>query len=453
MSTARVAGFVEKIKYEHIPEIVIGKAKTAIRDVIGVSIAAHRDEAVTIARKMAKGRGQKRDANIIGQTARASCETAAFVNSVMATTLDMDDGSMGLQGHLRVHRGHPGGVVVPSAMAVAQRQRATGKQLIEAVVAGYEVSLMTGWIIGHTVLTSRTGCYGAAAAAAKLLSLPAEKVIQTFNVVSAHCPDTSYAHIWTRIDMSKEAPAWSAFTAIMAAFMSEAGFRATPSFFDCPEHDGKPFESLGKDWEILGIYFKRYGACRHAHAPIDGVNKLVNDHGIDPEKIARIIVGCAALKGLNMNNRRPDNVWQAQYSIPFVIGAALRKGKVGPGQINTALLKDRGILEIADKVELVVDGDVEALQPGAFAGRVRIETYDGHNYETFIERPKGDPENPFSEEELKLKFYELTVPVIGKDNALKIVAGIDDLEEMKDINDLFKIINHGCPVRRSVNIC
>lgn len=449
MSTERVAGFVENIKYEHIPDIVISKAKTAIRDVIGVSIAAHCDEAVSIARKIAKARGQKKDANIIGQSARVSCETAAFVNSIMATTLDMDDGSMGLQGHLRVHRGHPGGVVVPSAMAVAQRQRATGKQLIEAVVAGYEVSLMTGWIIGHTVLTSRTGCYGAAAAAAKLLLLPAEKIIQTFNIVSAHCPDTSYAHIWTKIDMSKEAPAWSAFTAILATFMSEAGFRATPSFFDCPDHDDKPFKSLGKDWEILGIYFKRYSACRHAHAPVDGVFKLVNDYDIDPEKITRIIVGCAALKGLNMNNRRPGNIWQAQYSIPFVIGAALRKGKVGPGQVNAAFLKEKDILEISDKVELVVDEDVEVLQPGAFAGRVRIETSDGHNYETFIERPIGDPENPFSEEELRSKFDELTVPVIGEDKALKIAARIDDLEELKDINDLFKIINHGCPVGRS----
>ena len=448
MSTARVAEFVENIKYEHIPEIVIRKAKTAIRDVIGVSIAAHGDEAVSIARQIAKARGQKKDANIIGRSARVSCETAAFVNSTMATTLDMDDGSMGLQGHLRVHRGHPGGIVVPSAMAVAQRQRATGKQLLEAIVAGYEVSLTIAWIIGHTVLASRTGCYGAAAAAAKLLLLPAEKIVQTMNIVSAHCPDTSYAHIWTRIDMSKEAPAWSAFTAIMAAFLSEAGFRATPSFFDCPEHDGKPFESLGKDWEILGIYFKRYGACRHAHAPVDGVYELVNEHDIDPERITRIIVGCAASKGLNMVNRRPDNVWQAQYSIPFVIGAALRKGKEGLGQISASLLKDRGILGIADKVELVADEDVEALQPGAFAGRVRIETSDGRNYETFIERPKGDPENPFSEEELRSKFDELTVPVIGKESALKIAASIDDLDGMKDINDLFKILIHGCSVGR-----
>ena len=237
-----------------------------------------------------------------------------------------------------------------------------------------------------------------------------------------------------------EAPAWSAHTAVMAAFLSEAGFRATPSYYDCPEHDDRPFESLGKDWEILGIYFKRYSACRHAHAPLDGVFKLVNDHAIDPEEITRILVGCAAAKGLNMNNRRPASIWQAQYSIPFVIGAALRKGKVGPGEVSASMLKDRGILEMADKVELVADEDVEALQPGAFAGRVRMETSDGHGFETFVEHPKGDPENPFSEEELRSKFDELTVPVVGGERSRQIAAAVDELEELNDVNDLFRLL-------------
>lgn len=443
MSTALVADFVCDIKYERIPDPVVRKAKTAIRDVIGVSIGALHDEAVSAARKMAKTRGRKKEANILGQSAKISCEMAAFVNSVMATTLDMDDGSMGLQGHLRVHRGHPGGIIVPSAMAVAQRQRATGKKLLESIIAGYEVSLMTAWLIGETVLASRTGCYGAAAAAARLLPLSPDKMRQTFNIVSAHCPDPSYAHIWTRIDMSKEAPGWAAHTAVMAAFLSEAGFRATPSFFDNRELDPTPMESLGRDWELPGVYFKRYSACRHAHAPLDGVFKLIGDHAIDPGTITKIVVGCAAAKGFNMDNRRPGNIWQAQYSIPFLLGAALRKGKAGPGEVNDASLQDPEILEMSDRVELVVDEDVEARQPGAFSARVRIKTTSGKEHETFVEHPKGDPENPFSEEELRSKFDALTVPAIGKERSSRIAACIEDLEKVSDVNNLLEIINTG----------
>jgi len=164
MRGEQVSTFVTNLQYDNIPKEVIKKAKTAIRDIIGVSIAAYHDEAVDSARKLAIARGQKEEANMIGQAVKVPCEMAAFVNSVMASTLDMDDGSMGLRGHLRVHRGHHGGFIVPSALAVAQRQQASGKKLLEAVIAGYEVSFMTAWLIGKTVLAGLTGCYGAAAA-------------------------------------------------------------------------------------------------------------------------------------------------------------------------------------------------------------------------------------------------------------------------------------------------
>ncbi len=437
MSTAQVADFVLGLGYDGIPADVVRKAKTAIRDVVGVAIAAHGDEAVAAARRLAAARGGRREAGIIGRPAKAPAETAAFVNAVMATTLDMDDGSMGLPGHFRVHRGHPGGIVVPAALAVAQRRKATGKAFLAAVVAGYEVSLATAWMIGKTVLASKTGCYGAAAAAAKLFGLSADRAIQTFNVVSAHCPDTSYAHIWTRIDMSKEAPGWAAFTAVMAARAAQAGFRATPGFFDWPDQDGTPVASLGREWEILGIYFKRYSACRHAHAPLDGVFQLARDHGIEPGAVAKVVVGCAAAKGFQMSNRRPANIWQAQYSIPFLVATALLKGKAGPAEVGGASLRDPAVLGLAERVELVVEEDVVRLQPGAFAGRVRIRTTGGTEYETFVERPRGDPENPFSDDELRAKFDELTVPVVGRERSSRIAASIDRLEEVGDVNDLF----------------
>jgi 2-methylcitrate dehydratase PrpD len=168
--------------------------------------------------------------------------------------------------------------------------------------------------------------------------------------------------------------------------------------------------------------------------------KLKNDHNIDPKTITNIIVGCTAEKGLNMNNRRPKNIWQAQYSIPFVIGAALKNGKVGPNQVSNGMLQDKDILKISDKVDLVVDEDVVKLQPSAFAARVQIKTSDGRHYETFIEHPKGDPENPFTEKELKTKFEELTFPIIGEKKASQISSCIDNLEKCQDINDLFKMI-------------
>ena len=440
MSGEKVAEFVRVLKYEDIPDDVIKKAKTAIRDIIGVSIAAYHDEAVESARKTVRARGHREEAHLLGQSIKVPCEMAAFVNSVMASTLDMDDGSMGLRAHFRVHRGHPGGIVVPTAMAAAQSRHATGKELIEAVVVGYEVALMTGWLFKQTVLAAVTGCYGAAAAAAKLSDLTTDKIMQSFNIVSAHCPQPSYAFIWTKIDMAKEAPAWAALTAMMGVDLATNGFRATPGLYDYPEHSKEPFKALGRDWEMRDIYFKRHSGCRHAHAAIDGVFKLMKDHDIDPKTIENIVIGCAAKKGLNMNNKKPDSIWQAQYSIPFLIGTALGKGKVGPDQVNNTMLQDRDVLSFADKVNLVVDNDVENLQPGAFAANVKIKTSGGQLYETFIEHPKGDPENPLTEQELQTKFKELACPIIGETKAMQISDYIDKLEGAGNIEDLFKLM-------------
>ncbi len=109
MSTKDVADFVANLKFDRLPPEVIAQAKRGIQDVIGVMIASHKDRAVEAARRLALARAGKKESTLIGVGEKAPCEMAALVNGVLATTLDLDDGSMGLPGHTRFHRGHPGG--------------------------------------------------------------------------------------------------------------------------------------------------------------------------------------------------------------------------------------------------------------------------------------------------------------------------------------------------------
>ena len=442
MSTKAVANFIAETSFEKLlPEVVV-QAKKAIRDVIGVSIAAHKDRAVQAARRMAMTRGGKGESTLIGMGMKVPCEMAAFVNAVMASTLDMDDGSMGLPGHPRVHRGHPGGIVIPSSLAVAEREGATGRELIEAIVTGYEVALATAWMIGVTVLAGRTGTYGAAAAAAKLLGLSREEIISTLNIAEAHCPSPTYAFIWDQTGMTKEAPAWAAMTGVTASLLAQAGFRGAPTIYDLPESDKKPIAALGNEWEILGLYFKSYSACRHAHAPIDGVLEITKEHELDAQSISTITIGCSPEKGLNMSNSRPANIWQAQYSIPFVIGAALVDGEVGAEQVAENRLGDKLILREAEKVRLVADAEVDALQPDMFAARVEVETKDGRKFQTFRRYPKGDPENPLTEEELSDKFKKLVTGVVGSDRTEELAEQLERLEETDNITEIVRKISY-----------
>ena len=442
MSTRAVADFVAELAFEKLPAEVVVQAKKAIRDIMGVSIAAHGDRAVQAARRMAVARGGKEESTVIGIGLKLPCEMAAFVNAVMASTLDMDDGSMGLSGHLRAHRGHPGGIVIPGSLAIAEREGATGKALIEAVVAGYEVALATAWMIGETVLAGRTGTYGAAAAAAKLLGLSIDEIVNTLNIAEAHCPAPTYAFIWHQTDMTKEAPAWAAMTGVTAALLAQAGFNGAPTIYDLPDSDKKPIDALGKEWEILGIYRKLYSGCRVAHAPIDGVLEIVKEHSLDADSITMVKIGCSSQKSLKMSNYRPANIWQAQYSLPFAIGSAIVDGEVGPEQMAENRLGDELILRHADKVKLVADSEVDALLPDIFGGRVEVKTKDGRRFQAFKRYPKGEPENPLSEEELVEKFRRLVTGVIGANKAEELAMLFERLEKLDNIEELVEKIRY-----------
>lgn len=436
MSTEKVATFVSDIHYDNLPKEVVDQAKKAIRDIICVSISAHFDEAVKAARKMVLSRGGKGESSLIGIDEKYPCDMAAFVNSIMASTQDMDDGSMGLPNHMQFHRGHPGGILIPAALAVSEKTNAAGTRLIEAVVAGYEVALSKAWLIGKTVLAGETGTVGATAAASKLLGLNKSEIREAFNIVSAHCPAPSYAFIWKRMGMTKEAAAWGAMTGVAAALLAENGFMGTPSFFDLPELSNEPLESLGRDWEILSLYFKKYSACRHAHAPIDGVIELMDAYRLTADDIQEVFIGCASQKGMHMSNPRPNTIWQAQYSIPFVISTAIIEKEVGPNQITEERLRDEKVLKLAAKVRLFADSEVEELQPGTLSARVTVHIKDGSKYETFIRHPKGDPENPLTEGELIAKFKSLAGRIISPEKTQDLFHYIGRLEEVKNIGKL-----------------
>jgi len=442
MSTKDVANFITTTSFDRLPTDVVAKAEVAIRDHLGVLLAAHDDKAVAAARKVAIAMGGREEATLIGIGVKVPCNLAALVNTVMTRTLDMDDGAYRATGHLA----HAGGVVVPSSLEVAERQNATGKQLIEAVVVGYEVALRAGWIIslwGMFAPAGMAGTYGAAAAAAKLLGLSTGETADALGVAEAHCLYPSRAKRFNRMAMTKEAAGWGAMTGVTAALLAQAGFNGPDTLFDLLEYNKEPLATLGKEWEIMGLYFKPYSSCRATHAPLDGVFQLIKQHNLTADNIKIVTTGVSAAFATMFANYRPRNIWQAQFSIPFVIGAALADSEVGPLQIAENRLADATLLNQVDKVKVVSDPEVDALasSKGMRSCRIKIETKDGRQFETFVSYPKGSPENPLSEEELLGKFRKLATRAVGVERTADLVKCLDELEHLTNINKLVEKIN------------
>ncbi|MFW6105046.1 MAG: MmgE/PrpD family protein [Chloroflexota bacterium] len=447
MSTKDVADFIEGTNFSRIPSNVVTQVKIAVRDSLGVTLAAHADKAVEAARRVAMTMGGKEQSTMIGTGVKMPCNIAAMVNAIMASTLDMDDGEMGPTGH----RGHPGGMIVPSCLAVAEYQNATGKDLIEAVVIGYEVALRTGWMMRGTekpipsmlrINAGISGTYGVTAAAAKLLKLNQSRIVNAVGIAEAHCPFPPPINTAERGPaMTKEAMGWAAITGVTAALLAQAGFTGPIAIYDLPHYSQEPLETLGKEWEILSLYFKPYSTCRLSHASLDGVFELAKEHNLNAEDIKRITVGLPSY-GARLSYYEPATIWQAQYSVPFAIGAVLVDGEVGPAQISDARLDDRAILDQAAKIKLLVDPEVDSLYPLMLGAKVEIETIDGRVFKVLKRYPKGEPQNPLGENELERKFVKLTTSAIGADRTEDLRKCLWRLEDLDNVNELIQKVSH-----------
>ena len=437
MSTKAVANFITNTSFDRLPADVVAQAKVAIRDHLGVLLAAHDNKAVAAARKVAIAMGGREESTLIGTGIKVPCNLASLVNAVMTRTLDMDDGAYKTAGHLC----HAGGVIVPSSIAVAECQNATGKQFIEAVVVGYEVALRAGWIISLWPMfapAGMCGTYGAAATTAKLLRLSPEETADALGIAEAHCLYPSRAKRFERMAMTKEAAGWGAMTGVTASLLAQAGFNGPETLFDLSEYNQEPLETLGKEWEIMGLYFKPYSSCRGTHAPLDGVFELIKQHNLTADNISRITARVGTNFAMSMANYRPANIWEAQFSIPFVIGVAIADGEVGPLQIAENRLADDALLSQVDKVKLVADPEVDSLasNKGMRSCKIEVETKDGREFETFVGYPKGAPQNPLSEEELIGKFRKLATRTVGAERTEDLVQCLAKLEDIGNINKL-----------------
>jgi len=441
MSSQNVAKFIANVHFETLPPAIIHQAKVAIRDHVGGMLAAFQDKAVTAARNVAIRMGGAQESTLIGTGTKVPVNLAAMVGAIMARTLDMDDGAYRQTGHLA----HAGGVVVPSALSLAEWQNASGKQLIEATVAAYEVTLRAGWIISLWKIfapAGMAGTYGAAAAAAKLMKLNTQQTQDALGVAEAHCLYPSKAKRLDRMTMTKEAAGWGAMTGVTAALLSQEGFEGPDTLFDVADNN-EPLESLGKEWEIMRLYFKPYCSCRFTHAPLDGAFALITEHNLTADAVKEITVGVSFPAAAKLfGTYRPPNIWQAQFSLPYVIAAALVDGKVGPEQFTDARLKDTSLLEQAEKVKLVVDEEADALasSKGMRSCRITIETNDGNAFETFVGFPKGAPENPLSEQELSSKFLELAAQALGSRRAQELLEYFDKLEDITNTHQIIQML-------------
>ena len=370
-------------------------------------------------------------------TGDGSAPLAAFTAGTAGVSLELDEGCA-------ESRGHPGMHVIPAALIVAGRGRATGAALLTAVIAGYEVAARLG---AATKFRDRIhphgtwgGC-GGAVAAARLLGLDHQRLAHAIRIAAALSVATHYQTVREGATVRNLWSGMGNLVAVAAAESARAGFTGP---LDGPawvygDTLGVSFDrevaagGLGSDWYMTRNYFKLYACCRHAHASVDAFRSIVDGAGVSAADIAGIEAYTYARAADAVGQPQfPVTPLAAKFSLAYMFSAYLETGSLGREAFEPPLLTDGALRDVAGKVSVAEDPAYTAMLPATRAARVTVRFTDGREETAEAMGSRGDPHDPLSPEEVRDKFLSLAVPELGPEAAAGVVETVFSIESIDD---------------------
>ena len=443
-ATRRLARFASHLEYNHLPSQVREMAKACILDALGAAFLGSLYPWGKIIAEYAAREGGKPESIIAGRGIKVSAGHAALANGTMAHGFEVDDVYIPA-----IH--HPGSVVVPAALSVAERQGATGQEFLSAVVAGYEIMNRIGEAATESHLlrgffpTGTNGVFGAAAAAGNLLRLNEEQMTDALGIAGSQSSGMFEGIKEGR--MTKRFGAGrAAQSGVMAADLAKLGFTGSTTVLEGEWGYLRAYsdradlscltEKLGERFTIAETTFKPYPCCKGMHAAVDGALDLNREYHFDSQEVESIVIG-AYEKMVRMHDiYEPATPMAAQFSLPYVVSVSFLKGKPGVEDFTPEKIRDPKILAFAQFVKIVVDPEVASYFPAHEPSKVTVKLKGGRSFSKIILHSKGTPQNPMGTEELEEKFRDFASRVISGEQAAEAVRRIRDLETMNHISEL-----------------
>ena len=446
-SVTKLSRFVVDVRYETMPPRALETAKTAIMDCLGVAVAGGKEESAVISGRLAREERAKEEATIYGQRFKSSTLQAAFVNGVASHAHDFD--------HSFVVGGQPTSPIIPAVFALGETLGASGKQIIEAYVAGFEVtaSLMfavqgagaAGWHANGTM-----GAFGAAAACSKLLGLKEPEIEMALSIAASMASGVT-SNFGT---MTKPLHVGNASrTGVLTARLAKSGFTANTQtldaangFFDSYYRGGKPnlaaFDDLGRAYalEKYGVRFKPYPCGGLSHTAIYAAIKMRNEKQIMPDAVEHVAVAVPADTAAPLVFRIPKTGLEGKFSMPYLIARALIDGKIMLDTFTDEAVRNKEVLTLLEKVDMSVDPKLQSGSDGSRPATVTIQLKNGRTetlHETF---PKGSPQVPMTQDELLAKFRACARGVIADAACERALTYVGQLETMRSIRPLTELL-------------
>lgn len=448
--TTGIAAFVAGLRYEAIPDEVRHRVKLLLLDSLGCGLYGVKPESSGILIRALQKLDRTPECAVWGTAIRMSAPHAALVNGTLIQSFELDD----------IHTAgllHVGCAALPPLIALAEsRGGMSGKDLMRAAVAGYEVGPRVGMCMGQQHLTqgwhasATIGVFAAATAAAAALRLSAEQVVHVLGMAATQASGLMAAQFGSMVKRmhagrSAQSGLYSAllaaegFTGIVNVFESEYGgfcttFSRSRSDFDLEELT----RDLGARYETMNDALKFYSCAASNHSALDAIRAIRRRRPFRPDEVERIVVhGSEAMRKHVYWKYRPESVTTAQMNMPFTLATLVLEGDAFVDQYTEESIREPARVAFAEKVDFVEDR--EATAGGAqyrHKARVVMHFAGGETEEETVEAQRGSPKRFASDEDVIEKFRKLASHVLPESRVTQVAERVLDLEHVDDTREL-----------------
>jgi 2-methylcitrate dehydratase PrpD len=446
--TEQLSEYIVAASAEQLPALVVERAKTHILDAIGAIVSGSLLKPGRLIIDFVRAQGGAPEASVIATNLKTNAVHAALANGVLAHADETDDTHFSTVTH-------PGSVIVPTAVAIGEKERLAGKDLLAAVVLGYDVMCRVSKALDRRWMQERCmhagsicSGFGSAATAARLLRLPAKQARYALAFAGTQASGlTTWRDDPEHIDKALCHSGIPARNGVSAALWAQGGMTATEDIFEGPENvvyafaeKANPAEltrELGSRYEILDAGIKVFPAGQPMQATLTGYFRLVKEHNLKGrEDIQKIIVRLPESQSRTINDRHMPDI-----NCQYLLAVAMLDGKIDfQNSHDFERMHDSRVVELKKRVEIVADAELTKIHPAIRAGIVEITTTDGRQCNIRVDRVPGAPYNPLSAAEVEEKFLSLTVPVLEEEKSRAVVKKVRNLEDLSDASELGKFL-------------
>ena len=451
--TKGLADFVIGLSFDDLSAADTAHLRGLVLDHLGVALAGAKLPWGQALAQWAETYGGTGPSVVLGTNLKVTPPVAGMVNASAAHGMELDD----------THDEsvtHPGAVVIATAIALGTERQASGKEVLPAIVAGYEVMARVGMATGAADIleagfhpTALFGGFGATAVAAKLMGLKSETLCAAWGLMLSMAGGSmQFSQDPHGTTVKRLHGGYGAHNGTVAAQFASLGIAGPARAFDgtyglCNIFGRNPdVARLDKDatvpFEIHRISYKPYPCCRLFHSTIDALRNVTNDFQVANDDIERIRIGGPDLLATQHMMTRPTSMMAAQYSLPYTMGASLVAGPFAHEAYAPDRLDDPAILSLGDRVEAVPDEAMQMAFPAHFGSWVEITLKGGETRRSDVLDSYGTPANPMDYEALREKFGGLVrtaAPNLDTEEIAGMIGGLADLSDISALAAKFAV--------------